>query len=267
MKIKLSILSDWQLSLFTIVMLLLMILNMNGQNDQWQPVDKDMYYKDFKKMRQWFTSTPSYSFKVVFSTYTDYYTQKPFESMKGYFIKDGQNYVSVMLGRKIIQNANYRVVIDTSSQRIMITDTMRIFPIFQYSEDQELALLDKASAISLRTQKEIKTYRFRFPSNGMYEAIEISINTKGLPIKISYYYASFKAKDYDDITPSGEAKEKLYHPRSEIVIRDYSDGHCSIGESELEKDKLKYNKEKNIFYTDGAWKNFEIQDYRRSKKL
>ena len=112
---------------FLLCMCCLFCTSQISHAQNWTNATKEEVAKEFEVINSWCRNTPAYSMIVTHTSYEDHTTTIPYETMSGYFKKENNNYHSYLLGIHTIQNAKYRVVVDTSNKIILIATAYNSF--------------------------------------------------------------------------------------------------------------------------------------------
>lgn len=227
--------------------------------DAWEVSSKEELISVYQKSMEWFSKNTNYKVDVKYSSFSDHTIATPYDKSEGFYIRSNNNFHSMVLGVKTIQNERMRLVIDASSQIIIINNSAKNAQTpFDSRGFSELAEQLKAIKKQKNNIGEI-IYRMEFKPNGLYKAYEFKINESGLLTGVRYYYAKEMKEDEED------ENSLKGTPRVEI---DYSSYQTNVSLNyEKEFSEKKYFKEEGKKITlNSEYKTFELKDYRFTEK-
>ena len=215
-------------------------------------IEKDEMINVFERINSWFVNTPSYSVTVTHASYEDYTTKNPFERSTGSFKKQDKNYHSFLMGMHTIQNNKYKVVVDTSSRKILVADPDQL-AMMTYSTDDYKGLLKECKQIKKTKTGRYTFYRMELPAGSAIGAYEFLVDEDGLAREVIWYYNREINKDEDD----SHSKVK---PRLSISFSDYRKNPVFSDDVFSEEEYFKINDNKLMVTT--KFHGFNLSDQR-----
>jgi len=239
---------------FFIILIFISVVNiitLNGQAIIWKNISVEEAAKVYIALNNHYCKTSSYSLKVKYSSFQDYYTSSEHETSSGYFCKYGSNYHSYLMGIHTIQNANYKIVLDTSRKIVAVLNPDKAFEksitMIDYNE-----ILKNCTAIKVAIVGNEKHYRVEFKETYYVNAYEYAINNTGWLNELTLFYN----KNYVD----EDGKEKNVKPRLKITFSDIKE---NVKEEKNEFDENKYfSKLGYKIILNNKYKNYYLSDQR-----
>ena len=250
----------------TIPLFLLLIcgcsLNIEAQSPIWETTGKQEMMSAYKNASLWFLNTPSYLFKLKYSSFKDHAAKDALETSKGYFKRVEGNYITEAAGIKTVQNSHLRIILDTADKTVTVMNPTNLSPGVSGAEEMD-ALLDAAKALRKAKHGNSLKYRIDFNQNDLYDAYEFSINSNGQLESLTYYYSERIEKDYD-VKHMQEGREIKMKPRLEIIFFGYQTPASSVS-SEFNPQSIVTSENGKIHLT-SSYKDFRLLDYRVAAK-
>jgi hypothetical protein len=219
----------------------------------WQTVSKQEAVAIIEHARNWFQTTPSYSFTVSHASYAGYTSSTPHEKQGGYFRKYATGFHSYALGINTIQNKNYLITIDTTKHIILVNNPLKKFEPINPEDLKDIQKrLDKCTAIKMLTTTQSKTLRLEFSKNSPVFTYEFCLNKDNLPKSITICYA----REVKSTTNGAMVKSKLV-----IEFDNYHTG-ISPSKDELSSSKYFYEKNKNVLALNDTYEKYSLLDQR-----
>lgn len=220
----------------------------------WTPVTKDEMSKVFEQMNSWFKNTSDYSLTVTHASYKDYKTTVPAEKSVGYFKKDkNNNYHSFLLGIHTIQNANYKIVVD-SMQKVMVASYPDKLVWTNYTLDDYTYILNSAVALKMTTYSDGKLYRIEFNKSATIASYEFLIDSDNLLSQIIWYYAK-------DVKHTEDEKSITSKPRLCITFSNLKKNPELNFKEEFDESKYFFKKDSKLVLSE-KYKKYKFIDSR-----
>jgi len=201
-----------------VLLLILLVANSSLFAQQWKPVSKAEALNILSKMKLWYKEHPDYSVKVNHTSYIGYSNTTPHEQSEGYLTVRGKFYHSNMLGIETIQNAKYKITIDTSDKNIIISN-----PDDWNSEVSDLVdsnALRLVTSYYLMKHDNLISIRLDYKPGSKLERHEITLNSDYRVSEIAFY---FSRGTYDETSQESEnEKPKVVVKYSDYKLKDLS---------------------------------------------
>ena len=227
----------------------------------WQTSGKQEIMQQYKEACNWLMNTPSYFFRLKYTSYKDYVTKETLESSEGYYKRVTSNYSMEALGIKTVQNSKMKIAVDTANNTVTLMSPSSMSLTIADAEQLETMLTNTKALRKIKTSKTSVCYRLDFNKNSLYEAYEFSVNDKGILERLTFYYSE---QDNNENAYGMESSEKntgtKMKPRLEILFFGYQ-VPANYSKSEFEDACVVVNEKGKIHLT-GAYKNYRLLDYR-----
>lgn len=225
------------------------------QENKWEEISISDMTNNIKKIEDFYKNTSSYSLKITHKTFKSHTETKVEDFSNGFFIKDAKNnYHSYSLGIHTIQNAKYKLTIDSTNKSILVSDPDKAFT-KEVKVSELKDFLKICTAIKKYNGEKNDYYKFEFGKTGTYKAYEIIVNENWQITKIKIYFNTEVLSD-----PSNEKSAKT-KPRGEILFTDYKTG--IIPDYKKYFDESQYITVKNNeFNPTEKFKGFTVYDLR-----
>jgi len=233
-----------------------------AQSAAWQVASKEEIAAAYQKSCAWFITTPSYSFKLKYTSYKDHVSKEQIESSEGYYKRVSNNYVTEAVGLKTVQNDNLKTVIDTADRIITVMTPGNLKPNIAGAEELEALLANARSLKKAKLAKGIK-YHIDFSKNDQYDAYEFTISDQNFIEGLTYYYSEQVEKVYSETSPAKSTEIKM-KPRLEINFFNYQ-VPAKYNEAEF-SDQSIIARDKGKVSLTGAYKDYRLMDYRLQTK-
>lgn len=232
------------------------------QAGAWQTASSQEVAAAYSKAAAWFTATPSYFFKLKYTSFKNHHSNEQIESSEGYYKRVSNNYVTEAMGIKTLQNGHLKLIIDTIDRRITMMNPGKLNPGIDNTTELE-TLLAGAKTLKKATQAKNTRYRIDFNKNEQYEAYEFVINDKGVMTGLTYYYSEQIEKEDGDGRYKTPIDVKI-KPRLEITFFDYQ-VPANYADAEFSgRDVLTNGKGKPNLTA--SYKDYRLLDYRSQTK-
>jgi hypothetical protein len=228
-------------------------LGMQAQT-KWTTIDKKEMSEVLSRISEWYKNTSSYSLTVTHTSYENYTTTIPFEKRTGYFKKDKNNYHSNMLGFNTIQNENYKIVVDTSNNAILVSNPDKSIGNAYTLNDYE-RILNLCSEIKKSVGLNNEThFRLELKQGHNISYYEYIVDAEGFLKQMVWYYDKEVWKNVDD---KNSEKGK---PRLSVAFSGYTK-NSTHAKNEFDASKFIIKKENKIVLTE-KYKGFRLYDQR-----
>ncbi|MFI5136683.1 MAG: hypothetical protein ACHQIM_02570 [Sphingobacteriales bacterium] len=225
--------------------------------NDWTVLSEPDFNKVFKRQESLYKEKASYSLLIRHSSYENHTTTSPYEKVEGYFKKEGTSYHSFLLGMETIQNKEMKIVIDSSSKKILIAPADAAFQ--PLSGDEFQKDMKGCGSIKCKEQDKGKIYRLDYKEGeGSLEAIEYLVSKDGLISKMVMFYRELS------YNPGFRQKEEKYKPRIEVELTEFKTAGAG-NKDDFEPGKyvtLSGSKYKGI----GKYQQYSVFDTRVPKK-
>lgn len=240
--------------MFSLFGLISLVVILQAQSPSWESVSKEQMAKVFEQINSWFKTTSNYSVTVTHASYENYTTKVPFEKSIGYFKKENECYHSFLLGIHTIQNANSKIVIDTSNQSMMVVNIDNSIWA-SYTMDDYKYTLKACKSIEVMKINDDRKYKLEYADGYPLERYEFLIATDGTLKEVVWYYSKKVPKNVDD-----ENSEKV-KPRLSITFSGYKKNAVGSVKQECAESKYIIKKGNKMFPSD-KYKNYSLSDQR-----
>ena len=234
--------------------LIILILIRTGSGlfaQQWLPVSKSEAISIVAKMDGWYKSHPDYTVKVNHNSYLGYQGTVPHEQDNGFLVVRGSSYHSNMLGVETIQNADYKIVIDTSDREILISNPDHWFNYFQNIPDS--FSLRGVSACYLMKKKNFISLRLDYKPGYKMERHVITLDDEYKIQEIAFYFRP----DFDE-----ENADESHRPKVVIEYSDYQIKNSTDFKNEFKTENYFSSGDTNKLIPAPGYDDFELIDTR-----
>jgi|GEM_PF-4208516 len=207
-------------------------------------------------------NTPSYFFRINYTSYKDHVTKDYLESSDAYYKKVANNYCMEALGVKTVQNSKMKIIVDTANSTVTVMSPSSVSLTIADAEQLEAMLSSTKALKKIRTSKTTVCYHIDFNKNRLYEAYEFSVNDKGVLERLTFYYS-----EQEDTNEQAEgagnnepAKGANMKPRLEILFSGYQ-VPANYSKSDFEDSRVVVNEQGKIQLM-GPYKHYRLLDYR-----
>lgn len=213
--------------------------------------------EDIRKVNETYAKTKAVSMKIQYRLFQNYVTAIPFEDKSGSYIRQGQNYVSQLLGITTLQNGSLKLSVSDAEKTIIVSDADKKMA----SPGNEMldSLVSRCSKIEFTDLGDgRKLYRLRFEKTAFfeYDMIELQIGSTFFVEKLVLYYR--EAVVLDD-TNGSMKKEK---PKLEIS---YSEINTQPVITADQFSETKYvRRSGKTFLPAAAFANWKILNYKKN---
>ena len=152
----------------------------------WKIINKNDFSKILVQLQSMYNLNSSFRMEITHSSFQDYTSVNPSDEIKGYLCIDAGKVRSKLLGILSIMTPEYKMVLDSASQVIILSDIEKNKTDMIQQVDV-LGYLNPCNAIQYYVEKDITVYRMDFAEAFPYKYIDISIDHNGLLHKIDYF--------------------------------------------------------------------------------
>lgn len=232
----------------------LFAISLQAQTAAWEEVSKESMAKVFEQMSNWFKNSTNYAVTITHASYENYSTSTPFEKSTGYFKKEGENYHSFLLSIHTIQNANYKIVLDTANKVMMVSNVDK--SIWDaYTLDDYQYTLKTCTGIKMLKVNTDKRYRLTYGEGHPLERYEFLIASDGALKELVWYYSKAVPKD------EGNPNSEKVKPRLTIIFSSYKKWQPNLSENEFDEKKYFFIKGNKLFPVK-KYQHFKLSDQR-----
>lgn len=223
-----------------------------AQPEVWLPISAEQANTKFQALRKSLDKLQNYSVNVTHRTFQNYTNDQWAFEYKGFVKRQGSNFHSLLMGIHTIQNTNFKVVVDTQKQIILVSNPSELIDLAN-SDLQNEKYLNQCSSIKMKCEGQNCSYELVYDKMYPYSKIVFSFNSLQAPLSIKMYLNKI-VKTFSNET---EIKDK---PRIEI---NYSHYNTNVIFSENEFSEKKYIKvvSGKLKLTE-AYKNYLLKDLR-----
>jgi hypothetical protein len=240
------------------VFLLIGILGMAQSNPQWKTITKEKAKALIGGMRTWIDKHPDYSVNLNYYSYKNYTDLSPFDKSVGYLKRNGENVHSLAIGIKNIQNATYRLAIDTARKVILVGNPRKGGKsVGDIDTSQLMSKVEKFSSFSGNDESGLKV---EFKKNASIGSIEIFTGKSGEIKKIVWYYAS----RVTNIDETDKENNDASLPKVEVIYSNYNVNVSFDYKKEFDEKQYFTLKDK-VFVPTQKYKEYKIKDTRIAK--
>ena len=225
-----------------------------AQTPIWEDVPKEGMAKVFEQMSDWFKNTTNYTVTVTHASYETHTTTQSFEKSVGYFKKEKDNYHSFLLDIHSIQNARYKIVLDTANKMMMVSNIDKSIWNAYTLEDYKYILKTCKGCKIMRINAD-KKYQIEYNEGHPLERYEFIVASDGSLKEVIMYYSKKVPKDADN--PNSEKVK----PRLAIVFSAFKKLQPNTNDTEFDETQYFIKKGKKLIPT-GKYKNFTLSDQR-----
>ncbi len=225
-----------------------------AQTATWEDMSKEGMAKVFEQMSNWFKNTTNYSVVVTHASYETHTTTLPFEKSVGYFKKEKDNYHSFLLDIHSIQNAQYKIVLDTANKVMMIANIDKSIWNAYTLEDYKFILKTSKECKIMRLNTD-KKYQIAYNEGHPLERYEFLVASDGSLKEVIMYYSKKVPKDVDN-----KNSEKV-KPRLTITFSAFKKLQPNTNDNEFNEKKYFLKKGKKLVPV-AQYKDFTLSDQR-----
>lgn len=218
---------------------------------QWLPVSKTEATSILAKMNDWYKHHPDYSVKVNHSSYLGYEGTVPHEENDGFLVVHGADYYSSMLGIETIQNAAYKIVIDTSEREILISNPDTSSRYFKNISDS--SSLRGVSACYLMKEKGLISLRLDYKPGYKMERHVITLDEEYKIMEMVFYFRP----DFDE-----ENVDESKRPKAVIRYSDYQTKNFTDFKKEFDTENYFVTGDSDKLIPASGYRDFELVDTR-----
>jgi len=236
--------------------------------DNWKTASKADVLAGYQKAMDWFAKTGNYKITVAYASYTDHTTTSAFDQSSGYYIRNGKNVHSCMMGMHTIQNDRLRFAVDTVNKMIVLNDAGEVGKTLP-DMNALSGLLDHVQSVQkLQLANGGSSYKITFKPNELYSAYEFELNEKGLLTKLKYFYSTELAEENDEeIDSDAPVKKEMpkSRPRLEVTFSNYETAFVPNYEKEFSEKKYLKAQGNKLIATE-KYAAYTLKDYRSPVK-
>ena len=238
------------------VLLVTSMLGWAQTANKWKFISKEQARLFIIEMRTWVDKHPNYSVDLNYYSYKTYADLSPADKSIGYFKKNGENISSLNVGIKNIQNAVYRVAIDTTQKIILIGNPRKSGKsVADIDTAQLMSKVEKFSSFSTEDESGLK---IEFKKNPTIGSIEIYIGKNGEIKRMVWYYSGRVTNiDVND-------KDNNVLPKVEVVYSNYKLNTSFDYKKEFDEKQFFTIKDK-VFVPTQKYKDYKVRDTRIAK--
>lgn len=203
--------------LFSIVFFYFFVTSIYAQN---LVLSKQETIEKLKPTLYFYQSSERFFFKTKVTSFDDAKTPIPYEAMSGYYFQDGLCLHSYSMGIELVQNDQLRVVIDSTSRQMLISEPEQS-PIIS-DQQIEYSVMNSDSIFYDEIKNQGKTsYYFKYPKGGKLSAIYMELNKDASIGKYVMYYQEIA---YENEQGKVEKKEPRVEINYELLLRPLNKG-------------------------------------------
>lgn len=240
------------------VFLLIEIMGTAQSNYPWKVITKEKAKDLITVMRTWTDKHPDYSVNLNYYSYKNYTDLSPFDKSVGYLKRNGENVNSLAIGIKNIQNATYRLAIDTARKIILIGNPRKGGK--SVGDIDTSQLMNKVEKFSSFSNADESGLRVEFKKNSNIGSIEIHTGKTGEIKKIVWYYAT----RVTNIDETDKENNDASLPKVEVIYSNYNLKVSFDYKKEFDEKQFFTVKDK-IFVPTQKYKDYKIKDTRIAK--
>ncbi len=168
-------------------------------------------------MNSYYNNAASYSVSVQHALFDTYTAAKASKVYKGYMKKQGSSYHSELLGLETVQNARYKIVIDTAGHRVLVSnpDPEPAFTAASFTIPQLEQVLKRCTTVQKGEQGGNDHYKLNFDASIPFAAIVLVLDRKNQSLQKIIFYHQAEAR-------AGTAKDApKTRPRTEIAFSNF----------------------------------------------
>lgn len=240
---------------------MLCLLAFKTDNTSWKTCTISEIDGEIKKMEAFYKSNTSYSVLITHSSFIGHNAITPFEKSEGFLIKHGTNLHSMILGIETIQNDKWKVVIDSSSNTIAVSDIEKeiqnqALPLNALLAKKNITVCKKADL-----QGSDKLFHIEFSAPVKLLAEEMKI---GADYRLKELTMLYREKYNVDPENANSPKEQ---PKVTIVLKDYKLNPKIDIKKEFNTNTYFVVDKAGNFVLTPVFKQYEILDLRISKNI
>lgn len=243
-----------KISLFTLPML---FCSFSLLINDWKQISMQEYERILDKGEK-FYKEKKYSVKYKISSFKTHQEIIPYETAKGFVIRQNESFHNGVLGVHSIQNEKYRFVIDSIQRYIMIANPVDPESYETILNNIKLWKKQIITVKQLVTDQGMKL-NVRFNENLRTESMTLEFNKEGFLKKSTVY---FRIQLSHDPTDKNSIKTA---PRVETEYSEYKTSLTEIQNRSFDEKKYFIYSEKGFTPTQ-EYKSFKVKDTRYSTK-
>lgn len=172
------------------------------------------FYDVISKINKAYEENTSFSVDVLHSSFKNHISTIPEDQINGYICRNAKFFKSKIMGVLTIINPQIKVVIDSVS-KVMILSNPEIISGMILSKNDILDNLNVCKSIEVLSTENLSIYRMSFDDSFPYKYIDLEIDRNFLIYKIGMFYNS---DVIDNTVPDNVISSK---PRVEIHCSNY----------------------------------------------
>lgn len=180
----------------------------------WKAISRTDFSKILVEMNQTYDHAISFRLDVTHASYKDYTSSIPSDQVKGFISRSGDQMKSKLLGIQTLINSKYKLVIDSASRVIMLSNPEKISGTLITREDM-LDNMNLCNSIDYLEENQLTIYRMSFDDNYPYKFVNFSINKIGLVQKMEFFMNTDVSENHSGFLQNSK-------PRIEIICENYS---------------------------------------------
>ena len=238
--------------------LLTEMMGIAQSNYSWKVISKEKAKAFIAVIRTWADKHPDYSVNLNYYSYKNYTDLSPFDKSEGYLKRNGENINSLAIGIKNIQNATYRLAIDTARKVILISNPRKGGK--SVGDIDTSQLMNKVEKFSSFSNDNESGLRVDFKKNATIGTIEIFTGKSGEIKKIVWYYAT-RVTNVDE---TDKENNDASLPKVEVIYSNYNLKTSFDYRKDFDEKQFFTLKDK-IFVPTQKYKEYKIKDTRIAK--
>lgn len=236
---------------YIIALTLFFTLDLDGQSSlSGKKITKEEVVQFVNKISQWYTSTPTYSFHITYSSFAGHTANVAYEQATGYFKKLKEGVHSNIMGLETIQNKNYTVHCDTAQKIITVSEKVPSQLDEGFNGEEYLKALAKCSSAKLTETTGGTLLHMEFEKSHPVQYYEFLTRKEGGLQYIIICYTN------EVSLPAGNKVK----PKLKIGFSDYG-VNITPHKSELDVKKI-FSMKNNIIKPIDAFKDYTLLDQR-----
>lgn len=172
-----------------------------------ETISSESFLSDLNKISENYKKLDQYSMQVKHSSYIGEKSQVPYETVGGYYKKNGRYLESTVLGIHTLNNSELELNVNISSRIAVLTNSKK-----EEVVDMEAikAYLSAVENITKEEQKEETIYTMNFKEDSELKYFKFTTNPNGFITEINYLYAkSLSYTQPDGKKLEGQPKVKI----------------------------------------------------------
>lgn len=182
----------------------------------WNEMNRKDAAKELVELNKKMSKIENYSYKVTYKSYEGHFKTVPHETVNGYIMRFGINTISNLGKIYTIQNKKLRVIIDSNTYSIKVTDPMK-----SNEYDADIEGYTKALEICEKIKKyqsgTTVGYRIENKAKKGVTAHEIHLDNGKLKESVLYYANEITTRVNNDY------KTETVYPRLEMLYTDFTE--------------------------------------------